>query len=202
VAEVEARLDQRTGRREDAGPSGSQAWRIRAYSGHSQYLMDIENVLVVSRSAAEAALVATCPEESNRVTTQALESELLQGAPLRYAPNNEMGVVFLFSHLYRRMQLHVESVQAGFPDCIALQRVGGKERRIRIEFEFRSSNFRAHGHPPDGCDCVQGLGSAALLEKNFELVFRQSLGELADEEVARVRPSLWGLIRSFPDRGT
>ncbi|HLJ69417.1 MAG TPA: hypothetical protein VKX16_18840, partial [Chloroflexota bacterium] len=65
----------------------------------------------------------------------ALESELLQGAPLRYAPNNEMGVVFLFSHLCRRMQLHVESVQAGFPDCIALQRVGGKERRIRIEFE-------------------------------------------------------------------
>lgn len=84
----------------------------------------------------------------------ALESELLQGAPLRYAPNNEMGVVFLFSHLCRRMQLHVQSVQAGFPDCIALQRVGGKERRIRIEFEFRSSSFRAHGHPSDGCDWI------------------------------------------------
>jgi hypothetical protein len=65
-----------------------------------------------------------------------------------------MGVVFLFSHLCRRMQLQVESVQAGFPDCIALQRVGGKERRIRIEFEFRSSSFRAHGHPPDGCDWI------------------------------------------------
>lgn len=83
-----------------------------------------------------------------------LESELLQGAPLRYAPHNEMGVVFLFAHLCRRMQLHVESVQAGFPDCIALQRVGGKERRIRIEFEFRSSSFRAHGHPPEGCDWI------------------------------------------------
>lgn len=83
-----------------------------------------------------------------------LESELLQGAPLRYAPNNEMGVVFLFSHLCRRMQLHIESIQAGFPDCIALQRVGGKERRIRIEFEFRSSSFRAHGHQPDGCDWI------------------------------------------------
>lgn len=91
---------------------------------------------------------------SENVTTPALESELLQGAPLRYSPSNEMGVVFLFSHLCRRMQLHVESVQAGFPDCIALQRVGGKERRIRIEFEFRSSNFRAHGHPSDGCDWI------------------------------------------------
>lgn len=83
-----------------------------------------------------------------------LESELLHNAPLRYAPSNEMGVVFLFSHLCRRMQLQVESVQAGFPDCIALQRVGGKERRIRIEFEFRSSNFRAHNHSPDGCDWI------------------------------------------------
>jgi hypothetical protein len=52
------------------------------------------------------------------------------------------------------MQLHVERVQAGFPDCIAMQRVGGKERRIRIEFEFRSSNFRAHGHPTNGCDWI------------------------------------------------
>jgi hypothetical protein len=95
-----------------------------------------------------------CAEGSDNVTTPALEPELLQGAPLRYAPNNEMGVVFLFSHLCRRMQLQVESVQAGFPDCIALQRVGGKERRIRIEFEFRSSSFRAHGHPPDGCDWI------------------------------------------------
>jgi hypothetical protein len=83
-----------------------------------------------------------------------LEPELLHGAPLRYAPTNEFGVVFLFSHLCRRMQLHVESVQAGFPDCIARQRVGGKERRIRIEFEFRSSSFRAHGHPVDGCDWI------------------------------------------------
>jgi hypothetical protein len=83
-----------------------------------------------------------------------LEPEVLEGAPLRYAPTNEFGVVFLFSHLCRRMQLHVESVQSGFPDCIARQRVGGKERRIRIEFEFRSSSFRAHGHPADGCDWI------------------------------------------------
>jgi hypothetical protein len=52
------------------------------------------------------------------------------------------------------MQLHVESIHAGFPDCIARQRVGGKEQCVRIEFEYRSSNFRAHGHPVDGCDWI------------------------------------------------
>lgn len=80
--------------------------------------------------------------------------ELIEGAPLRYAPNNEAGVVFLFSHVCKRMQIQVESIQAGFPDCIARQRVGGKERRIRIEFEYRSSNFRQHRHPADGCDWI------------------------------------------------
>jgi hypothetical protein len=83
-----------------------------------------------------------------------LEPELLQGAPLRHAPINEMGVVFLFSHLCRRMQIQVLSIQAGFPDCIALQRVGGQEKRIRIEFEYKASNFRTHGHTADECDWI------------------------------------------------
>lgn len=86
--------------------------------------------------------------------TPVLEPEPLKDAPLRYAPTNELGVVFLFSHLCKRMQLHIESIQAAFPDCIARQRVGGKERRIRIEFEYRSSNFRAHRHSVDGCDWI------------------------------------------------
>lgn len=99
-------------------------------------------------------IVEAGSELRGSVAKTTLEPELLQGAPLRYAPNNEMGIVFLFAHLCRRMQLHVQNVQASFPDCIALQRVGGKERRIRIEFEFRSSSFRAHGHSPDGCDWI------------------------------------------------
>jgi hypothetical protein len=80
--------------------------------------------------------------------------QLIEGAPLRYAPNNEAGVVFLFSHLCKRMQVQVESIQSGFPDCIARQRVGGKERVIRIEFEYRSSNFRLHGHEAKRCDWI------------------------------------------------
>jgi len=65
-------------------------------------------------------------------------------AQLDYAPDNEQGVIYLFSHLARkRFGLRIERVQAGFPDCIAYQ----GEKRIRIEFEFRSRNFRDHRHP-------------------------------------------------------
>jgi hypothetical protein len=66
-----------------------------------------------------------------------LRSEVLDGAPLRYAPENELGVVFLFSHLLNRWRLRVDAIQASYPDCIAYQKVHGKEKRIRIEFEFK-----------------------------------------------------------------
>lgn len=75
----------------------------------------------------------------------------LDGAPLDYAPEKEQGVVYLFAHLARRrFGLRVERVQQGFPDCIAYR--SGK--RVRIEFEYRSSSFLAHGHDARKCDWV------------------------------------------------
>lgn len=75
----------------------------------------------------------------------------LDNAPLDFAPGNEQGVVFLFAHLARRrFGLRVERVQQGFPDCIAY-RAG---RRVRIEFEYRSSSFATHGHDPSQCDWI------------------------------------------------
>lgn len=78
----------------------------------------------------------------------------LENAPLEYAPENEHGVVFLFAALAKRWGLRVESVQAGFPDCIAYQRTGTGDKKKRIEFEFYSSNFSTHGHDPKGCDWI------------------------------------------------
>lgn len=80
--------------------------------------------------------------------------DVLENAPLRYAPTNELGVVFLFAHLARRWRLKIDSIQPGYPDCIAFQKVSGCERRIRIEFEFRSRNFRTQGHDPSKCDWI------------------------------------------------
>jgi len=75
----------------------------------------------------------------------------LDGAPLDYEPANELGVVFLFSHLAkRRYGLRIEKIQAAFPDCVA-NRDG---ERIRIEFEYRSRNFATHRHDPKKCDWI------------------------------------------------
>jgi hypothetical protein len=80
--------------------------------------------------------------------------EVLTSAPMLYAPENELGVVFLFAHLAKRWRLRIEEIQAKYPDCIAYQKIQGKEKKIRIEFEFKSKNFANHGHDPKKCDWI------------------------------------------------
>lgn len=84
------------------------------------------------------------------------------GAPinfrgLRHAPTNEQGVVYLFGMVSSELGLIVEAVQAAYPDCEAKRCVDNRRdrwQRVRIEFEFVSSNFREHGHDPAGCDLI------------------------------------------------
>lgn len=71
-----------------------------------------------------------------------------------YGPVNEMGVVALFAKLSEEIGFIVEEVRADFPDCIARRRVDKGWERVAIEFEFKSSNFRLHGHDPEACDLV------------------------------------------------
>jgi hypothetical protein len=73
---------------------------------------------------------------------------------MNYAPENELGVVFLFAHLAKRWRLRVDEIKPGFPDCIAFQKSNGREKKIRIEFEFRSKNFKDHNHDARKCDWI------------------------------------------------
>jgi hypothetical protein len=78
----------------------------------------------------------------------------LENAPMQYAPHNELGVVFLFADIARRLQFRIEEIKAGYPDCIAYKRIGNEEKLVRIEFEYNSRNFVAHKHDPSKCDCI------------------------------------------------
>ncbi len=76
---------------------------------------------------------------------------------LQHAPINEQGVVFLFGMVAFDLGFVVEGVGTGFPDCEAkrtVSKTGDVWERVRIEFEFRSRNFREHGHDPAGCDLI------------------------------------------------
>ncbi len=84
------------------------------------------------------------------------------GAPidfrgLRHAPVNEHGVVYLFGLVSRDLGFLVEAIGAAYPDCEAKRCVDQRRdrwQRLRIEFEYLSSNFREHGHDTAGCDVI------------------------------------------------
>ncbi|MHC5061877.1 MAG: homing endonuclease associated repeat-containing protein [Planctomycetota bacterium] len=76
---------------------------------------------------------------------------------LRHAPLNEQGVVYLFGMLSRQLGFIVEAVRTDFPDCEGKRQIPGKKgrwERVSIEFEYKSSNFKGHGHNPDECDVI------------------------------------------------
>jgi len=84
------------------------------------------------------------------------------GAPidfrgLRHAPLNEQGVVYVFALVARDIGFTVEAIGTSFPDCEAkrqMDRKGERWQRVRIEFEYLSSDFKRHGHPIEGCDLI------------------------------------------------
>ena len=84
------------------------------------------------------------------------------GAPinfrgLRHAPINEQGVVFLFGMVSYELGFTVEAIHAAYPDCEAKRCADHRQQRwerVRVEFEYWSSNFRDHGHNPEACDII------------------------------------------------
>ena len=76
---------------------------------------------------------------------------------LRFAPINEQGVVYLFGMISSEIGFYIESVRTGFPDCEGKRCFDKKNNlweHVKIEFEFKSSNFSQHGHNPDECDVI------------------------------------------------
>jgi hypothetical protein len=75
--------------------------------------------------------------------------------PMMYAPVNEIGVIFLFGAMSWQLGFLVHRVQAEFPDCEAMRRVGDdKCQLVKIEFELESRNFLKHRHDPGKCDLI------------------------------------------------
>jgi hypothetical protein len=80
--------------------------------------------------------------------------DLVNFRGLVYAPMNEAGVIFLFGKVAADLNMYVEEIKPGFPDCIARRFTGKGWERVRVEFEFCSSSFRQHGHDPRECDVI------------------------------------------------
>jgi hypothetical protein len=108
-------------------------------------------------AASHAGCVVAGPKRLGGVAPIQLYGEPFDFRGLRHAPINEQGVVYLFGMVSRELGFYVESIQQGFPDCEAKYLYDkGKNlwAKARIEFEFKASSFREHGHDASRCDFI------------------------------------------------
>jgi hypothetical protein len=96
----------------------------------------------------------TTKHQMNSMTNKSIVGDLINFRGLVYSPINEQGVVFLFGKIAQDLNMYVEEIKTGFPDCIGRRFSGKGWERLRIEFEHKSSNFKAHKHDPSGCDLI------------------------------------------------
>jgi len=76
---------------------------------------------------------------------------------MKYGPTSEQEVGVLFALLlpYLPTRFELDEVREQFPDCLASHvEPDGTRSPVRIEFELYASNFRLHGHDPNGCDLI------------------------------------------------
>ena len=114
------------------------------------------------RSTTESEALVKTANLLSTVTPAISAPAQLYGEPidfrgLRHAPINEQGVVYLFGMVSRELGFYIEAIQQGFPDCEGKYRHDAKKNlwaKARIEFEFRASAFREHGHNPNQCDFI------------------------------------------------
>lgn len=113
-----------------------------------------ENSPIVSSPSEESCLL---PPHCKAKAPGHFYGEPIDFRGLRHAPINEQGVVFLFGMVCRELGFNVEAIRQGFPDCEAKYLHDKKVKlwaKARIEFEYKASAFRDHGHDPAKCDFV------------------------------------------------
>jgi len=85
---------------------------------------------------------------------QSIVGDLINFRGLVYAPINENGVIFLFGKVAHDLNMYVEEIKPGFPDCVARRFIGKGWAKVRVEFEYKSSNFQLHKHNHKDCDII------------------------------------------------
>ncbi len=94
--------------------------------------------------------------QHKKLEDRSVLGERIEFRSLLHAPTNELGVIFLFGIIAEEIGFRVEFLQGDkFPDCEAQRRLKhDRWQRVKIEFEFVSSNFLTHKHDPVKCDLI------------------------------------------------
>ncbi len=88
------------------------------------------------------------------MANKSIVGDLINFRGLVYSPVNEDGVIFIFGKVIEDLNMYIEEIKAGFPDCVGRRFTGKGWEKVNIEFEYKSSHFIDHGHNPGECDII------------------------------------------------
>lgn len=115
--------------------------------------------------------------------------DLINFRGMVYSPLNENGVVFLFGKVVEDLNMYIEEIKPGYPDCIARRFVGKGWEKVAVEFEMEARNFQQHKHDPKMCNiivCWENNWKDCPKEYGLEIIELKSLiKELPNREVKR-----------------
>jgi hypothetical protein len=89
-----------------------------------------------------------------KVKEKSIVGDLINFRGLVYSPTNENGTIFLFGKVVEDLNMYIEEIKPGFPDCVARRFTGKGWERIFVEFEYTSQNFKDHKHDHRDCDLI------------------------------------------------
>jgi hypothetical protein len=76
---------------------------------------------------------------------------------LRFAPVNEKSVAYLFGMISHELGFVIEALRTESPDCEGkrcLDTTNNKWEQVKIDFEYKSSDFEVHGHNETETDII------------------------------------------------
>lgn len=85
---------------------------------------------------------------------RSIVGDLINFRGMVYAPLTESGVVLLFGKVAEDLNMYVEEMRSDFPNAIARRFIGKGWERLRVAFDYRSSQFRQRGQDADRCDLI------------------------------------------------
>lgn len=72
-----------------------------------------------------------------------------------YEPINEQGIILLFAALCHELGFMIEAIRSAYPDALLRRKnPKGTWNSCKAEFEYKSSSFKLHKHPPEQCNLV------------------------------------------------
>jgi hypothetical protein len=141
------------------------------------------------------------------VKDKSIVGDLINFRGLVYSPTNENGVIFLFGKVTEDLNMYIEEIKPGFPDCVARRFTGRGWERVSIEFEYRSLHFKQHGHSATDCDlivCWEHDWPGCPLEVVELREVIKSLPnkpiERPDKPTEKERPPVEDHLRHFPEK--